>query len=114
MVLLVVFVFSRTLREGFEWSRESLEKFIGIQKNINPRIRFDLNRVQAQASEEEVRAFFRHGIWPWSQDLKRKYILEALGNTIVNQDPNFAMQKARTIYNEEAMREVFAWEDSQN
>jgi hypothetical protein len=109
-LLLVIFVWGGK-KEGFVWSRDSLQKFLDVQKTINPRIRFDLNQLQNQASEEEVRAFFRHGKWPWSRDLQRKYILEALDNTMVNQEPNFAMQRARTIYNENAMRQVFGWLD---
>jgi hypothetical protein len=110
LLLFLLLILVRGTRENFEpWSKESLARYWDMQQNLNPRIRMDLNQVQEQASEEEVRAFFRHGKWPWSQDLKRKYILDALDNAIVNQEPNYAMQKAQTIYNETAMRRVLSW-----
>jgi hypothetical protein len=67
------------LKEGFTWSQESIDKFIGLQQSINPNIVFDINKIKEQATQEEVDYFIKNGMWPWS-----KQVIQLYKNAVLN------------------------------
>ena len=121
MILLFVFIiiyrflslslYSHTIKkEGFTWNQESTNKFLEIQKLINPKIVFNASEIQQQATQQEVNYFNKHGQWPWSDDVKKLY-KEALNkNPYVRTSPEDAINTIRTIYNEKAILQLLSWQ----
>ena len=71
-ILIILYRFSH-LKESFTWSDNSITQFIDLQNSINPKIVFDVNEIQKQASQEEVDYFLKNGEWKWSKDVEDLY-----------------------------------------
>jgi len=97
-------------KEGFTWNKESTNKFLEIQKLINPKIVFNTPEIQKQATQEEVNYFNQHGRWPWSEEVKNLY-KEALNkNPYVRTSPEDAINTISTIYNEQTILQMLSWQ----
>ena len=67
-LLMVILIYTNiTVKEGFAWNQESSQNFIKIQHLINPQIIFDINKIQKQASQQEVDYFNKYNLWPWTE-----------------------------------------------
>ena len=119
-VLLVITIiiynnYSKTFVDGFEniytkWSPELIRRFNIYQTTMNNNInQFNLDVLQEQATPEEAEELMRTGYWPWSNDLKNEYIEKVWSNTIIKLDPQFALHYAMTVYNQNAARQLLAW-----
>ena len=109
VVLLVIYRFSH-FKEGFTWSQDSTDKFILLQKTINPHIIFDINRVKEQASQEELDYFLTNGMWPWSQQVQELYSQAIMKNPFVRTSPKDAINQVRSIYNQAVILEILSWQ----
>jgi hypothetical protein len=98
------------IQEGFTWNKSSTDKFLEIQKTINPEIVFDTNEIQNQATQEEVNYFNKHGHWRWSKEVEDLYKDALDNNPYVRTDPGDAINTMRTIYNEEAILQMLSWQ----
>jgi hypothetical protein len=97
-------------KEGFTWNQESTNKFLEIQKLINPEIVFNTPEIQKQATQEQVNYFNQHGHWPWSEQVKNLY-KEALNkNPYIRTSPEDAINTISTIYNEQAILQMLSWQ----
>lgn len=100
------------VKEGFNdkpWSQETIEEFNEFQKVTNPDIKYDINIVQKQATEEEVKKLVQTGKWPWSQEIKNLYMSAIDGTSNIKIDPGIALSNAQAIYNETAMKGILSW-----
>ena len=70
---------------------------------------FDLELLQKQATPEEAEQLLKTGYWPWSNDLKQEYIDQIWSSTIIKIDPQIAVDYAMRIYNQNAARQLLAW-----
>ena len=97
-------------KEGFTWNQESTNKFLEIQKLINPKVVFNAPEIQKQATQEEVNYFNQHGRWSWSEQVKNLY-KEALNkNPYIRTGPEDAINTISTIYNEQAISQMLSWQ----
>jgi len=94
-------------KESF-WTPESADTFLRIQNTINRNKYFDLSVIQKQASQKEVDNFNKHNMWPWSQDIKDLFIYATNKNTYIRSYPPDSMIQARTIYNENAIKQILS------
>ena len=98
------------IKEGFTWNQSSTNKFLDIQKLINPKVVFDASEIQKQASQEEVNYFIQHGQWPWSNKVKELYKESLDNNPYVRTSPEDAITTISTIYNEKAILQMLSWQ----
>jgi len=94
-------------KESF-WCPQSIDTFLKIQNTINPYTNFDTSVIQKQASQREVDYFIARGFWPWSKEVEDLFIEKTNKNTYIRSYPPDAMIHAKTIYNENAIKQVLA------
>jgi len=95
-------------KEGFTWNQSSTNKFLEIQKTINPEIVFNTPEIQKQATQEEVDYFNQHGRWPWSEKVKNLYTESLDNNPYVRTSSEDAIKTISTIYNEKAILQIIS------
>ena len=90
IIIIILYQISHPyIKESF-WCPQSIDTFLKIQNTINPHTNFDISVIQKQASQKEVDYFI------------------ARGNTYIRSYPPDAMIHAKTIYNENAIKQVLA------
>ena len=105
--LAIVFVvLYRTLQSKDGFIQKSVHDFLKIQDTINPHKVFDIDILSTQASQEELDYFNQYGMWPWSVTTIDEYIQAIHKNPYVRNNQTEAVNYARTIYNEAAIRRV--------
>ena len=109
-ILIILYRFSH-LKESFTWSDNSITQFIDLQNSINPKIVFDVNEIQKQASQEEVDYFLKNGEWKWSKDVEDLYTKLLSKNPYVRLYPEDAIKDTKTKYNQSIITEIL---DAQN
>jgi hypothetical protein len=100
-------------KEGFTWKKESIDKFIGIQQSINPNVIFDVNKIQEQASQEDVDYFIKNGMWPWSKEVIELYKNAVSNNKYIRTNLGDSVLEARKIYNENIILEILSWQEKE-
>jgi len=126
LIILVLYRFSRLSKEGFnlnvsgtfnigEDSRQSSQEdmnqdFLNIQNTINRNKIFDMNKINSQASQEELNYFNKNGKWPWSQDVINLFEEAINRNPYIRTLPKIATEHARTIYNQAAILQVLSYQ----
>ena len=98
------------LKEGFTWSQQSTTDFLKIQDTLNPHVVFDTNKIQQQATQEEVDYFLQNQMWPWSQEVQDLYKESVMNNQYVQINPDDAVNQAREIYNQQIILEIISWQ----
>lgn len=100
--------------ENSQQSQESLEdlqnNFLNIQNTINKNIVFDMNTINSQASQEELKYFNKNGKWPWSQKVIQLYQEAINSNPFIRTTPLQATNYAQTIYNQEAILRILSYQ----
>lgn len=99
----------KKVKEGFTWSTNSIRDFLTFQTTVNPNTQFNMKMIQSQASEKELAALLRDGQWPWSESTQTLYINELNHNPIIKINPRASMNYARTVYNENATKQMLSW-----
>ena len=97
-------------KEGFTWNQSSTNKFLEIQKTINPQVVFNTPEIQKQATQEEVNYFNKNGKWLWSDEVKKLYTESLDNNPYVRTSPEDAINTISTIYNEKAILQMLSWQ----
>lgn len=107
--------FSKT-KNGFQnyystsWSPDLIKRFNIYQTTMNNNVnQFDLDQLQRQASPAEVEEYLKTGYWYWPDDLKNLYIERVWASPIIKIDPQYALNYAMRLYNQNAVRELLAW-----
>ena len=95
---------------NIKWSPDLIQRFIKYQQTVNENnTQFDLDILQKQATPEEAEEMLRTGYWPWPDDLKKQYIDNVWASPIIKIEPQYALDYAMKIYNEDTVREMLAW-----
>jgi len=116
LVVIVLYRFSQfnnpssSLKEGFTWSQQSTTDFLKLQDTLNPHVVFDTNKIQQQASQEEVDYFLENQLWPWSQEVQDLYKESVMNNQYIQINPEDAVNQARQIYNQQIILEIISWQ----
>lgn len=105
-----------SLFSGFEnyyttkWSNDLIRRFNVYQLTVNNNVnQFNLDQLQKQATPEEAEQYLKTGIWYWPDDLKQLYIESVWSNPMIKIDPHYALNYAMSVYNQNAVRELLAW-----
>jgi hypothetical protein len=116
VVSLIVFNIYKKI-DGFQnrintipWSSDLIKRFNIYQTSVNKNVnQFNLDQIQKQATPEEAEQYLKTGYWFWSDELKNLYIDKVWQNPIIKIDPQYALNYAMSIYNQNAARELLAW-----
>jgi hypothetical protein len=98
--------------EGFistRWSTQTIQNFLNYEQTKNPNLIFDVDVIQQQATEAEVKTLLETGKWPWDDETKKFYMDAVKSNTMLKTSPSGAMEQARTIYNQTIIKEMLSW-----
>jgi len=117
VISVIIFNNYTKIKSGFQnnnttnkWSTELIKKFNIYQTTMSKnKTYYDLDILQKQATPEDVKQLFKTGYWPWPDDLKQDYIDSIWNNTIIKIDPTYALDYAMKTYNQNAARELLAW-----
>lgn len=99
-------------KEGFlsmNWSPETIRNFLNFEKTRNPNLIFDVDMIQQQATEDEVKRLLTTGRWPWSDETKKLYIDAIKNSTMLKTSPEASMEQAQIIYNQNIIRKMISW-----
>lgn len=100
----------KNYKEGFVWSRDTINKFNVYQDTVNLNVnQFNMSILQEQASEDEAKELLQTGYWPWSEDTKNQYVESIWQNPILKFDPGAALDYAMRLYNETAAKRLLSW-----
>ena len=126
MIILVLYRFSRLSKEGFnlnisgsfnideesqQMSQQDMnEDFLRIQSTINKNKIFDMNKINSQASQDELEYFNKNSKWPWSQEVIKLFEEAINRNPYIRTLPEAATNYARTIYNQAAIIRVLTYQ----
>lgn len=91
-----------------DFTTQSLEEFIKVQQTVNPQVIYDTSILEKQATQEELDAFLRDGVWPWSQRVQDLYLEAVERNPYIKSYPQDSLRQARKVYNEKAITEILA------
>lgn len=95
---------------NIKWSPDLIKRFNIYQQTINLySTQYDLDILQKQAKPEEAEILLATGFWPWPADLKQEYVDKVWNNTMLKYSPQAALTYAMKIYNQNAARELIAW-----
>ena len=121
IIILVIILFNTFTNygkntDGFQnyyttkWSPDLIRRFNLYQLTMNDNVnQFNLELLQKQATPEEAEKYLKTGFWPWPDDLKQLYIEQVWSNPMIKIDPHYALNYAMSIYNQNAVRELLAW-----
>lgn len=109
IVLYYLLLKKNTILEPFEWSQNTIDNFLSFQSTVNPLSHFNIQILQEQASEQEVSYLLQNGNWPWSKFVEDLYLDAISKNKILHLSPEFSMEKAKKIYNENAIKQMLSW-----
>jgi hypothetical protein len=104
----------KPVKEGFEWTQDSVDKFIGLQQSINPNIVFDINRIKEQATQDEVDYFIKNGMWPWSPEVIELYKNSESKNKFVRTYIDDSVVQARKIYNQNVILYIISLQEKES
>jgi hypothetical protein len=104
--------FFKSGKEGYI-NQNIEEKFINIQKLINPNIIFDLNEIEKTASEEELTYFINNGMWYWSKETEALYVNALNSNPYVRTYALDELSRVKTIYSEKAILQILSWQEKE-
>jgi hypothetical protein len=102
-----------SVQEGFSWTQKSIDEFISLQQSINPNAIFDVDRIQEQASQEEVDYFIKNGMWPWSKEVIELYKNAVSNNNYIRTNLGDSVLEARKMYNENIILEILSWQEKE-
>jgi len=110
LLFIMLYQFSHLSIEKFEqpekrerWSDETINDFVIFQNTINPQIKFDLDILQSQASEEDAKHLLKNGKWSWNSEVQKLYMDLVSINPYIRNTSEDSLNNAMTIYNQSAI-----------
>jgi hypothetical protein len=95
---------------NIKWSPDLISRFNLYQQTVfENKIQFDMDMLQKQATPAEAEQYLATGFWYWPNDLKQEYIDKVWTNTMLKFSPQAALNYAMKVYNQNAARELLAW-----
>jgi hypothetical protein len=102
-VLILVYSIKNN-RENF--TTQSAQQFINVQKRLNPNSIFDLEELANQVSQRELDEFNKDETWHWTAETERKYTEAVKRNPYIRAPVDEAVAHAKRLYNERAIQMV--------
>lgn len=101
--LTVLYFFADNLvhrTEGFSWSNKTKCEYENYIKFYNPANRFNIDIMEQNASEDEIKYLLKHNKYPWKKITKDIFIDNIAKNKIISIEPNIALNENQNIYPE--------------
>jgi len=106
-----------SLKEGFTsessfvpWSNDVVKRFNIYQATVGENnYQYNMLILQQQASEAEAKELLESGYWSWSDKVKKQYMDAISQSPLIKIDTEAALDYAMKIYNENAIKEVLAF-----
>lgn len=111
LIIISISIYLSDTKEGFDniWSPDLIREFLNYQDLHNPNYIYDVNIIQQQVSPEEVEQYFQTGHWIWTPETDEIYLQMIKRDSGISFDPPSALEKAKRIYNERAIKDLLAW-----
>lgn len=90
--------------------KEKVIEFLRLQSTINPHKVFDTDALEQHATQAELDAFLKDGVWPWSPQVVDLYEQAVAANPYVRNVPELATQQARTVFPEATMLRLLSYQ----
>jgi len=108
------YLFSNQFKEGFElvntWPEDLIQRFLIYQRTIGENnYSYNIDIVQKQATAKEAEDLLKNGYWYWPDYLKEEYMEKVKRNNLIKIDPKVSLDSAMKVYNQNAMKELLAW-----
>ena len=108
----------RIVKEGFTdvkndhplWSDDTVKKFLKYKSENLPKSEYNMDVLQQQASEPEVRSLINTGSWNWSKFTQELFKESIASNTDIRIEPGEALKNAMKIYNNSAAKQLLSWQ----
>ena len=99
-----------SVKEGFTWSSDLINRFNKYQTTVNENNnQYNIDVLQEQASPVEATELLNSGYWPWSAATKYQYQDAVWRNPIIKINVGDALDYAQKNYNETAAKRVMSW-----
>jgi hypothetical protein len=118
-ILAYIFFYFFRNKEGFSisfnnnfvpWPKDLVRRFKIYQATVGENnYQYNMYILQQQASADEAEELLRTGHWPWSDNIKEQYMDAISKNVLIEVDPGEALDNARKIYNQNAIKEMLAF-----
>ncbi len=92
------------------WSPDLLKQFQEYENStFDNSYQFDMQQLQKQAGAKDVEYLIKNDKWPWSDETQKLYLDAISHSTLLQAEPGEALKNVMRIYNENAMRQLLAW-----
>ena len=98
--LCFAFFFINKKKEGFIWSNETTCNYKTYIKTHNPSYRFNINKIQQQATQKEIEHLLKYNEYPWSEKTKKIFLDYVSHNDMIKTEPYFSLKEHQYIYPE--------------
>jgi hypothetical protein len=110
LYLLYLFFISKNIIENFVWSPNIIKEFNKYEKTTNyNNVQFNLELLQNQVPQEDVIYLLKYGYWPWDENIQDLYKDAVMHNKIIKKQSDEALEYAKTIYNQNAVKKLLSW-----
>lgn len=99
---------SKTVKEGFELSQDSITKFLYLQQTLNPKVVFDIDILKQGVTQKELDYFLQNKEWPWSDEVTKLYVYQLNKNPYIQMYPEVSLNKVKTIYYQTAILKLLS------
>jgi hypothetical protein len=100
---------SRPVIHYKKWSDQTIQDFINFENVTNPLYIFDLDIIQQQATEDDVKYLLQNGKWYWSPEIQQLYMDSVALSQFISVDPGISLNIDQTIYNQNAIKQILSW-----
>jgi hypothetical protein len=98
-----------TVKEG--WSQQTIDDFNEYQNFSDVKVKYNMDILQKQVSEKDVKYLIKNRHWKWSDNIKKIYLDSISKNKILNVDPQASLNYAQSIYTEPAVKQTLSFSD---
>jgi hypothetical protein len=95
----LIFLINKS-KEGFIWSNQTKCNYETYIKNYNPSYRFNINKIQQQATQKEIEHLLKYNEYPWNENTKKIFLDYVSHNNVIKTEPYFSLKKNQSIYPE--------------
>lgn len=95
----LIFLINKS-KEGFIWSNQTKCNYETYIKSYNPSYRFNINKIQQQATQKEIEHLLKYNEYPWNEKTKKIFLDYVSHNNVIKTEPYFSLKKNQSIYPE--------------
>ena len=109
-----MYISNKPDKEGFVWDNKTQKDFLKVEHTLNRNKIFSLDRIQEQASKEEVDYLIANNMWPWKNEVENLYEASVGENSIVQTYSKDSLANAKKLYNQQAILDILSGETKES